>query len=142
MSTRHHKHPWVTAVCAACAIVLVGAATASAAPIDAARTTNVRMTLIGKLGKAGASGPVTGAPCGRGRFVSTILPPQVKYTFTCRGGTFRLIATNRLNGSSVTGSWRTVSGTRRFRHMRGHGPLRGSLRPGAAFHLTGRVSGL
>ena len=108
----------------------------------AAKSVKVHMKLVGKLGPKGASGPVSGLPCVRGRFTSQIFPPKVKYSFKCKGGTFKLTATNNLNGSDVTGRWETVSGTGRFKHMRGGGPLRGSLQPGKAFILTGKVTGL
>lgn len=106
------------------------------------RAVRVNLRLVGKLGAAGASGTVKGSPCNGGRFVSQVLPPTVNYRLTCPGGSLRLRATNRLNGSNVTGTWRTVSGTGRFKHARGSGRLRGSLVSGAPFVLTGTLGGI
>ena len=133
------RHTFRPALSIAAALALAAIALPAAAQ---AKTTSIHLVLRGKLQGAGAAGPATGAPCGKGSFVSRVLVPTVNYTVRCGHDTFRLTATTTLDGSSVTGTWKTVSGTGRFRHMRGHGTLTGSLQPGKPFILVGRVHGL
>jgi hypothetical protein len=134
----HVTHRIVVASLAALAVCVAPLA----APAAGAKRTKVHLVLYGKLGANGASGPVKGAPCVKGKFVSKLLPPKINYTFTCRGATFKLQATVSLHGSDVTGTWKTVSGTKRYAHMHGKGSLNGSLVPGKTFVLTGSVTGV
>lgn len=72
------------------------------------------------------TGTVSGRPYGNGKVRGRIDLPNLTATLTYRGGSVRIRGTVS-NASPIRGTWRTVSGTGKYRRVSGRGSFTGSF---------------
>jgi hypothetical protein len=108
----------------------------------AKKTYAVTMKMAGDPGASASTftAKVTSSkPFGKGSLVGKFKPPLVNYVFTFKGGTFKAQFNGTLDGVKVSGPWKIISGTGKFKGIKGGGQGSGDLSTGK-YKFTGKAT--
>lgn len=112
----------------------------SAGNARAAKTTKVKMRLVGKLSGITITGTAKGSPFGNCKNKATLIIPKNIGVWTCPGGKVRFTAIGSTGAANVArGTWKITSGTGKFKGAKGTGKFNG-LQSTGTFTYTGSVS--
>jgi hypothetical protein len=117
-----------------CSIAAVAAIAVLAAPA-AALAKSYSVHEVGAGGQSGVQLHATykGSPFGTCNMTGTLVIPNTKQTWKCRGGSFKLVGHGTTGASNNSkGTWKIVkgSGTGKFRHIAGSGTFSGQFSTG------------
>ncbi len=124
----------------AASLALAGPAMAQqSAPAVAAKS----VTMVGQvemLNQRDGEGTVRGS-LGRGTVTTRTTPPNVDITFKLKGGTLSLRGSLKPAGNSVSGTWKVVKGTGKYRGAKGGGRMTGKFSfPNGTLTFKGSVA--
>jgi hypothetical protein len=127
------------------AAALAGLALVSSAAIGAPTTPRATTTHRVVMEDAGPrkfsgttiSGPMKGKPFGRCQIVGTLVIPKFNFTWRCKAGWIKVSSVATSGASDdVKGTWKILSGTRRYKGIKGKGKFFGKNSTGD-FTYTG-----
>ena len=109
----------------------------------AAKSYKINMKTVPSSGAQSGTkltGAYNGTPFGSCKMTGTLVIPDTKQTWACKGGTLKVVAHSTSGASDdVVGTWTMSSGTGKFRGIKGKGKFTGTL-SGGNFTYTGTAS--
>jgi len=126
-----------TALAAVCAL---GIAALVAPGIASAKTHKVSMNFAGGQKGTALFATITRTPMGTCKMKGTLVIPDTKQVWTCKGGTIRMTG-HGLTGAAndARGTWKITGGTGKFKKVKGKGTFSGQLSTGK-FIYKGTIS--
>jgi hypothetical protein len=114
-------------------IALAGIAALAATGVAQAKTYKVDMrSTKGTAKGASFGGSFNGKPFGHCKMKGTLLIPQLRETWTCKGGTFNLTGISKSGAANDSfGTWKITKGTGKFKGITGKGTFKGKVSTGA-----------
>lgn len=104
---------------------LIGPAAASA------KTHKVSMNFAGGQDGTALHATITHTPMGRCTMKGTLVIPNTKQVWTCKGGTIKMTGFGKTGAANdARGTWKITGGTGKFKKVKGHGTFSGQLSTG------------
>jgi hypothetical protein len=127
----------VTALAAVCSL----ATAALIAPgIAGAKTHKVSMNFAGGQQGTALTATITKTPMGKCTMKGTLVIPDTKQVWTCKGGTIKMTGHGTTGASNdAKGTWKITGGTKKFKKVKGKGTFSGQLSTGK-FVYKGTIS--
>ncbi|UGS35596.1 hypothetical protein [Capillimicrobium parvum] len=117
-------------IAALAAVCSLGAA-AIAAPSAMAKTHKVSMNFAGGQKGTALTATITHTPMGPCKMKGTLVIPDTKQVWTCKGGTIKMTGHGTTGAANdAKGTWTITGGTRKFKKVKGKGTFSGQLSTG------------